>query len=73
MTKHIYTQKRKLRIRKIILIQMVLTMVVFSTSLSAYNDMKGENSHRHAEIAVFLAESNLYDARLILKMKDMYR
>jgi Spy/CpxP family protein refolding chaperone len=49
---------------------MVLTMVVFSTSLSAYNDMKGENSHRHAEIAVFLAESNLYDARLILKMKD---
>jgi len=72
MINHIntHTQKRRLRIRMTIFIQMVLMTVFFTNPLSAYMDITKERPHRYAEIAVFLAESDLYDARLILKVKD---
>ncbi len=72
MNKHTHIRKQMImmRIRMTIFIQMVLMMMFFTTPLSAYTDMAKENPHRHAEIAVFLAESDLYNARLILKMKD---
>jgi Spy/CpxP family protein refolding chaperone len=60
----------RMGIRMIIFIQMVLMMMFFTTSLSAYTDMTREKTHRHMEIAVFLAENDFYDARLILKVKD---
>lgn len=70
MNKHTHIRKRMRRIRMIIFIQMVLMIMFFTTPLSAHSDMTKERPHRYVEIAFFLAESDLYDARLILKVKD---
>jgi len=52
-----------------IFIQMVM-MILFNAALSASPEQARQKAHRHAEIAFFMAEKNLYDARLILKVKD---
>jgi Spy/CpxP family protein refolding chaperone len=49
---------------------MIMMMMLFDAALSAYPEKAGKRDHRHAEIAFFMAEKNLYDARLILKVKD---
>jgi len=68
MIKHTHTQKRIIRMT--IFIQMVLVTMFFTIPLNAHSDTTKERSHRYGEIAFFLAESDLYDARLILKVKD---
>jgi Spy/CpxP family protein refolding chaperone len=45
-------------------------MILFNAALITHPGKTREKAHRYAEIAFFMAEQNLYDARLILKVKD---
>ncbi len=61
---------KRMIMMKMIFIQMVMMMILFNAALSAYPGKARKKAHRYAEIAFFMAEKNLYDARLILRVKD---